>query len=61
MDITELAKRKVYLEMRLSGISMSNVYGKTIDELTELEIDRAQTRKELNQILLQIQQYEESK
>lgn len=56
-DIVALAKRKTYLQARLQAIAISNVYGKSIDELTAMQVDKIDTERELNVIEGQIRHY----
>lgn len=56
-DSHDLAKRKTYLQARLQAIVMSNVYGKTLDQLTEVELDKMNTIKELNEVNGEINRY----
>jgi hypothetical protein len=57
MGIEELAKRKTELKLTLQAISQCNVYGKTVSELTELEIQQINARKELHDVQAKIDAY----
>ena len=56
-EIAALAKRKVELQARLMAISMMNVYGQSIDKLQEIELDKIETRKELESVEREVEKY----
>lgn len=56
-DINGLAKERIDLQQRLAGIAMWNTYGKTADELTEVEVIRIETLKRLSEIGTEIDAY----
>lgn len=61
MTPDELAKQKTFLEARLNAISMSNVYGRSLDEITALNLDHMKTERSLFAIERQIRDYIEGK
>ena len=61
MTIKELAERKAFLRRRLEAISMCNVYGKTIDELTNINLSQIETQRELFDVESQIRDYIEGR
>ena len=50
MDISALAKERVELMARLAAISQWNISGKTVDELTAVEVQRIETTKRLTEV-----------
>ncbi len=56
-EIAELAREKIRLQQMLEAIAMTNVYGRSLDELTDLELKQIETRKRLIQVEREIAQY----
>lgn len=57
MDIQDLAKRKTELMATLTAISMWNVLGASIEDLTKTEILKIETHRELSDIQKKIDDY----
>lgn len=57
-DIEQLARRKVELQGNLTAIQQSNCFGKTLDELAEVEMCRIKAQKELHSVIAKITDYE---
>lgn len=57
-EIEQLARRRIELQQSILAIRSYNYYGKTTDELTEVEILRIKTQKELNSVIAKITDYE---
>lgn len=57
MTIEELAARKVAIQQTLEGMKMMNIYGRTLKELTEFEVERIKLSRELWSIEGQIVAY----
>lgn len=59
MNIEDLAKEKVGLEMRLQAIGQMNMFGMDLEHRIEVEIDLIKTRKRLNELNNKIFKYEQ--
>lgn len=60
MDIKAIAERKVAAKQALEYIGMTNVYGKTPEQLAEIEILAAKAQIEYNQAQAAYQNYIDS-
>ena len=49
-DVNALAKQRVELICRLQQIRQWNISGKTLDELTAVEVQRIETTKRLTEV-----------
>lgn len=58
MNIEALAKRRVELQQTLDAIAYCNIYGRSVEDLIELELSKIKARKELNEVVAQILAYE---
>ncbi len=56
-EIAELAREKIRLQQMLEAIAMTNFYGRSLDELTDLALKQIETRKRLIQVEREIAQY----
>jgi len=61
MTIEELAERKTLLSQRLQGIAMTNISGKSNDDLVALNLDQIKTQKELFEVEGKIGDYIEGR
>lgn len=61
MSIEELTRRKVQLTSRLTAISMWNTYGQSIDAMAAVQLDKANTMRELRMVEKQIYDYIEGR
>ena len=61
MTIQELAERKTLLSQKLEAFSMCNVYGKSMEDLTALNLEQIKTQKEMFDVQKQIQDYIEGR
>ena len=55
--LREMAEERIKLVARLDAIAMWNIAGKTIDELTEVEIDKIETKRKLRAVEDEISAY----
>lgn len=56
-SVEEMAREREELGQLLLGISASNTYGKTLDELTALRIQQINTLRRLNEVQREIEEY----
>jgi hypothetical protein len=50
MTVREMAETRVRLIARLEAIAAWNTYGKTIDELTDVQVDKIETQRKLAEV-----------
>lgn len=58
---SEMARERTQLIATLEGIGMWNTYGKTVDELSEVALEKIETEKRLFEVDAEIRQYVEGR